>query len=244
MSAGNVSLASLKLGSNIRTLDWAPQTDILGHPNLKAFVTHGGINSLYEAMHNAVPVAVIPMIADQPFNLKRVSLGVQPCASPLILHGSPHSHFTCIYRPIVSTQSRSGHRSWARTLDAQQLTSMPAAKAHAQLKTLQVRRSACVGPLLPHAMPAGLSCVKGLNAVQQDSSGSNLSIGPLQRGLLLSAAHSSTRHSTVQAERHGFGIGIPTERLTPANPSFVHRQLQRLLEDDQYKVAHPHHHSI
>ena len=45
----------------------------------------------------------------------------------------------------------------------------------------------------------------------------------------------------MQVERLGFGTGIPTERLTPANPSFVHRQLQRLLEDDQYKVAHPHH---
>ena len=107
MLAGNVSVASLKLGSNIRTLDWAPQTDILGHPNIKAFVTQGGalvfaaasgsklgatamlgsiltckalmpaadagINSLYEAMHNAVPVACIPINTDQPYNRHQVS---------------------------------------------------------------------------------------------------------------------------------------------------------------------------
>ena len=72
-----MSVASLKLASNIRTLEWAPQLAILGHSIIKAFVTQGGINSLYEAMHNAVPVAIIPLNTDQPFNLKRVSLGVQ-----------------------------------------------------------------------------------------------------------------------------------------------------------------------
>ena len=35
--------------------------------------TQGGINSLYEAMHNAVPVGVIPLVADQPFNLRQVT---------------------------------------------------------------------------------------------------------------------------------------------------------------------------
>ena len=74
LAAGNVTKESLNLSSNIRTVDWAPQTDVLGHPNVKAFITQGGINSLYEAMHNAVPVGIIPLLADQPFNLRQVTL--------------------------------------------------------------------------------------------------------------------------------------------------------------------------
>ena len=73
LCAGNLTLAELQLGSNIMVLNWAPQADILGHPSIKAFVTQGGVNSLYEAMHNAVPVALLPVLADQPYNLKQAS---------------------------------------------------------------------------------------------------------------------------------------------------------------------------
>ena len=72
VAAGKVTLASLNLSSNIKPVAWAPQSDVLGHPSVKAFITQGGINSLYEAMHNAVPVGVIPLVADQPFNLRQV----------------------------------------------------------------------------------------------------------------------------------------------------------------------------
>ena len=31
-----------------QVLTWVPQNDILAHPNLKAFLSHVGINSMYE----------------------------------------------------------------------------------------------------------------------------------------------------------------------------------------------------
>ncbi|CAJ0582494.1 unnamed protein product, partial [Mesorhabditis spiculigera] len=50
---------------NIETVHWIPQSDLLGHPRLKLFVTHGGINGMIEAVHRAVPLVVVPMFADQ-----------------------------------------------------------------------------------------------------------------------------------------------------------------------------------
>jgi glucuronosyltransferase len=37
----------------------------LGHKNVKAFITHGGFNSVLEAVHTATPMVNIPLFADQ-----------------------------------------------------------------------------------------------------------------------------------------------------------------------------------
>uniref|UniRef100_A0A8D0X2A7 glucuronosyltransferase n=1 Tax=Sus scrofa TaxID=9823 RepID=A0A8D0X2A7_PIG len=36
------------LGPNTRLYKWIPQNDLLGHPQTKAFITHGGANGVYE----------------------------------------------------------------------------------------------------------------------------------------------------------------------------------------------------
>ena len=41
MCAANVTKESLQLGPNIRTVDWAPQQDVLAH-GVSAFITQGG----------------------------------------------------------------------------------------------------------------------------------------------------------------------------------------------------------
>ena len=40
------------LPKNVLTSPWVPQQDVLGHPNLKVFVTHGGMGSVMEAIHH------------------------------------------------------------------------------------------------------------------------------------------------------------------------------------------------
>ncbi len=40
--------SSLPVSSNIKAVKWAPQNDVLGHPNVKAFFTQGGANSFNE----------------------------------------------------------------------------------------------------------------------------------------------------------------------------------------------------
>lgn len=61
---------SLKdLPKNVKISKWLPQSDILAHPNLKLFITHGGQLSTTEAIVRAVPVLGIPMMADQHTNM-------------------------------------------------------------------------------------------------------------------------------------------------------------------------------
>ncbi|KAK0398890.1 hypothetical protein QR680_002797 [Steinernema hermaphroditum] len=50
---------------NVYVTTWAPQTDILAHNRLKAFITHGGYNSLMEAALAGVPLVSIPFFFDQ-----------------------------------------------------------------------------------------------------------------------------------------------------------------------------------
>lgn len=58
--------------SNIKTVDWMPQNDVLGHPKTKLFLSHVGHNSMYEAAYHGVPIVGFPMWSDQPENAQQV----------------------------------------------------------------------------------------------------------------------------------------------------------------------------
>ncbi|XP_073845753.1 UDP-glycosyltransferase family 50 member B3 isoform X2 [Musca autumnalis] len=56
------------LTENVKISRWLPQQDILGHPKLRAFVTHGGLLSMYETVYHGVPVVTMPVFCDHDVN--------------------------------------------------------------------------------------------------------------------------------------------------------------------------------
>lgn len=65
---------------NVRISKWLPQADLLAHPRIKMFITQGGQQSMEEAIDRMVPLIVIPFLADQNTNAKRIEqrkIGVQ-----------------------------------------------------------------------------------------------------------------------------------------------------------------------
>jgi glucuronosyltransferase len=50
---------------NLKIMKWLPQSDILAHPNVKLFITHGGLFGTLESIHRGVPMLFIPFYGDQ-----------------------------------------------------------------------------------------------------------------------------------------------------------------------------------
>lgn len=48
---------------------WVPQQSVLNHTNIRLFITHGGLSSLYEAMYFKVPIIGIPFTGEQCYYL-------------------------------------------------------------------------------------------------------------------------------------------------------------------------------
>lgn len=60
-----LSSQDLPLGNNTLLAPWVDYNDALGHPNCKAFVTHAGIHSIYEAAFHGVPAVGVPFMDEQ-----------------------------------------------------------------------------------------------------------------------------------------------------------------------------------
>ncbi|XP_066998493.2 UDP-glycosyltransferase UGT5 [Anabrus simplex] len=61
------------LPQNIKTSTWLPQLDILSHPNVRLFISHGGLMGSQEAVYTGVPLLGIPLFADQYQNIKSLA---------------------------------------------------------------------------------------------------------------------------------------------------------------------------
>ncbi|KAL7751921.1 hypothetical protein RI367_002443 [Sorochytrium milnesiophthora] len=59
------SSADTALTAPVLVVDWAPQSSVLAHPAVRAFVTHCGWNSSLEAISAGVPMVAWPMFSEQ-----------------------------------------------------------------------------------------------------------------------------------------------------------------------------------
>jgi len=78
MSVGrNIQIESLGLvPDNFLVENFVPQLEVLKRADV--FITHGGMNSLNEALYFGVPVIVVPQQVEQAFNMRRLKkLGVR-----------------------------------------------------------------------------------------------------------------------------------------------------------------------
>ncbi|KAL4713315.1 hypothetical protein ACJJTC_015302 [Scirpophaga incertulas] len=60
--------------SNVKLYKWLPQQDLLGHPKIKAFITHGGLLSMFETVYHAVPIVTIPVFCDHDSNAAKAEV--------------------------------------------------------------------------------------------------------------------------------------------------------------------------
>ncbi|CAL8104470.1 unnamed protein product [Orchesella dallaii] len=63
------------LPPNVKLSKWLPQQDVLGHPNIRLFMTHGGLLSTQESVYHGVPVLGMPLFADQDLNVRQAERG-------------------------------------------------------------------------------------------------------------------------------------------------------------------------
>ncbi|XP_055838427.1 UDP-glucosyltransferase 2-like [Episyrphus balteatus] len=61
------------LPRNVMIKKWMPQGDILAHPNVKLFITHGGLFGSQEGVHYGVPMLGIPIYCDQYLNINKAT---------------------------------------------------------------------------------------------------------------------------------------------------------------------------
>lgn len=60
------------LSKNILYKEWLPQDDVLAHPNIRLFITHGGQGGVVESQYHGVPMVGIPLFGDQSANIANV----------------------------------------------------------------------------------------------------------------------------------------------------------------------------
>ncbi|XP_056321188.1 UDP-glucuronosyltransferase 1A5-like isoform X1 [Danio aesculapii] len=88
---------------NVKLMKWLPQNDLLGHPKVRAFVTHGGSHGIYEGICNGVPMVMLPLFGDQGDNAQRlVSRGV---AESLTIYDVTSEKLLVALKKVINNKS-------------------------------------------------------------------------------------------------------------------------------------------
>ncbi|XP_043282575.1 UDP-glucosyltransferase 2-like isoform X1 [Venturia canescens] len=91
------------LPKNIRTFKWLPQLKVFRHKHMKAFITHGGMLGIQEAIHFAIPMIAMPIFAEQFSNANRVAfikIGIKLSVEVLTEETLDEALHEIFYNPI------------------------------------------------------------------------------------------------------------------------------------------------
>jgi UDP:flavonoid glycosyltransferase YjiC (YdhE family) len=100
------------LPANVRVERWVPQADLM--PHVAAMVCHGGSGTVTMGLAAGVPMAVVPLFADQPWNAERVdALG-----AGIALDGGPEA-IARLRDAVVRLTGDPGYRSAAQRIAAE-----------------------------------------------------------------------------------------------------------------------------
>nr|XP_048302232.1 UDP-glucuronosyltransferase 2B17-like [Myodes glareolus] len=102
------------LGPNTRVYKWLPQNDLLGHPKTKAFVTHGGANGIYEAIHFGIPMIGIPLFGEQHDNIAYIV--AKGAAISLDFRTMTRSDLLSALEAVIDNPSYKKNAMWLSTI--------------------------------------------------------------------------------------------------------------------------------
>jgi hypothetical protein len=105
----------LSLPATVRVERWAPQSAVLAHPKVKAFVSHCGATSVNEGVLHAVPIVALPLFHDQYINAAAiVARGAAVAQLPKSF--DPEAALAAVNRAVESEEAAKQARAASRRL--------------------------------------------------------------------------------------------------------------------------------
>jgi UDP:flavonoid glycosyltransferase YjiC (YdhE family) len=101
------------LPANVRVERWVPQADLM--PHVTAMVCHGGSGTVTMGVAGGVPMAVVPLFADQPWNAERV----EAVGAGIALGGGPEAAIAGLREAVVRLTSDPSYRANAQRIAAE-----------------------------------------------------------------------------------------------------------------------------
>ena len=124
------------LPPNVRVERWVPQADLM--PHVAAMVCHGGSGTVTMGLAGGVPMAVLPLFADQPWNADRV----EAVGAGISLGRDPDAAVAGVRDAIVRLTGDPAYRSRAQHIAAEMRALPPVDAAVAIVQGLLVDRLA------------------------------------------------------------------------------------------------------
>ena len=121
--------------ANVRVERWLPQADLM--PHVAAMVCHGGSGTVTMGLAGGVPMAIVPLFADQPWNAERVDAlgaGIALAPGPEAVDG--------LREAVVRLTGDPGYRASAQRIAAEMHALPPVDAAVGVLRGLLVDRLA------------------------------------------------------------------------------------------------------